>query len=85
MPLEHEHDAVAVADAAVEQIGGCLRRKPADVAEGQHLLVAVLVAPLHGALLRRFCGNGIHHIVGKVEIVLIMQREFDQLAVFIKR
>ena len=84
MPLEHQHDTVTLPDALCHQVGTRLRGETADVAECQHFLMPLLIAPLYRTLFRFLCRNGIYHVISEIEIILIVQRKILYLSFFIE-
>ena len=80
MTLEQQHHPVALADAGFQQEAAGLRGQTADVTEGKHFFLSVLVAPLDGTLVRLGIGNGIHNVIAEIEIVRIVQCKACKLA-----
>ena len=82
VPLEHQHDPVALfqprgPEGVRHAVGLFL-----DIGKGKKTLLVFRVAPDHGPFFRGFGGNGIHHVVGKVKIVGIMEGDIRECPVF---
>ena len=66
---QDDHDHVAAADALRGQEVRRLVRPALHVGEREHVLLALRVAPHHGAAVGVCGGDVVHHVVAEVEIV----------------
>ena len=78
------HDPVASSYACVLHGVGRLIGQPAQLAKSYYLFVSGTVAPYDGSLVRLFLRYGVHHVIGKVEIVRIIKSQLFQPAVLIE-
>ena len=82
--LQHQHHPVPPLQPRLSKHVGHPVAAAADLVEGEDMLLVFRVAPDHGSLVRGLIRHHIHHVVGKVEILRIVQGNFFQSAPFIQ-
>ena len=80
VPLEHQHDPVALPDAEGGEVVCRLGRGVLDVLEGEAPLRKVIGDMEHGELLGRLAGDLVDDIEGEVEAVLILEMQVSETA-----
>ena len=79
-PEHHEHH-VALADPLVCQEVRALVAPELHLAEGEDVLLALGVAPLHGGAVGLVLGDVVDDVVGPVEVLLVVEGDVADLAV----
>ena len=73
VPLEHQHHTVALFDSERLEIVCALRRGALHIIESEAPLGFILRHVQHGQLIRLAPGNGVHHVKGEIEAVLVAE------------
>ena len=83
MPLEHEHNAVALLNAERSKIVCTLRGCSLDILKGKAALNLILINMKHCKLFRIIVGNLINYIKAEVKGFSIGERNLFKASVFI--
>ena len=80
---QHHQHHVALANALVGQEVCGLVRPILDVRKGEDVLLALGVGPHHGRAVGVVHGNVVHHVVGPVKVLGIVERQVGHLALLV--
>ena len=73
MPLQDQHNGVALPDTQGFEIVGGLGGVFLHIAEGEAAVGAVVCHPQHSQLVGGFFGDGVHAVEGEVELVIVLE------------
>ena len=83
VPLEHQHNPVALLDTQRLEVVGASGGTVHDVTEGEAAFAHVVAHVLHGQSVRLFLPHGVHQVKGKVELVGVPEPDVGGRAVFV--
>ena len=83
MPLEHQHDPVALLDAQSREVVGAAVGAVHHVGKGEPSVAQVIAHVLHGQGVGLFLPHGVYQVEGEVELVGIPELNVGGRAVFV--